>query len=87
MKGRALTAVLLVAGLAACGVKAPPRASGAPSHAPPNDLFRPAEDPTRPSVPAEDRERAPAPAEDPDRPSAPGEDPGRSPTPAEEPAR
>jgi hypothetical protein len=77
MRGRALTAVLLVAGLAACGVKAPPRASGAPSHAPPNDLFRPAEDPNRPS----------APAEDPDRPPASAEDPGRPPTPAEEPAR
>jgi hypothetical protein len=77
MKGRALTAVLLVAGLAACGVKAPPRASGAPSHAPPNDLFRPAEDPNRPSAPTEDPDLAPAPVEDPGRSPRPAEEPGR----------
>ncbi len=45
MSGRAPTAALLLALLGACGVKAPPRASGAPDKEAPNELFRPAEDP------------------------------------------
>ena len=52
MSGRRLAtvplALLLAAALGGCGVKAPPRASGAPDHAPPNDLFRPAGDLVRP---------------------------------------
>jgi len=50
VSGRALAAVLLVAGLGACGVKAPPRAAGAQDHAPPHDLFRPVEDPNKPGT-------------------------------------
>jgi hypothetical protein len=44
----------LVAALAlgACGVKAPPRPSGAPDKEPPHSLFKPAEDPNRPSLDA-----------------------------------
>jgi hypothetical protein len=47
VSGRAATAVLLLALAAACGVKAPPRASGTPDQTPPNDLFRPPQDPNR----------------------------------------
>jgi hypothetical protein len=43
---------LVVAALAlgGCGVKAPPRASGAPDQAPPNTVFKPAEDPNPASL-------------------------------------
>jgi hypothetical protein len=54
---RALTAVLLLALAGACGVKAPPRVSGSPDKAPPNDLFRPAEDPNKPHTPSEEPPR------------------------------
>lgn len=57
MSRRALTAVLLLALAGACGVKAPPRASGSPDKDAPNDLFRPAEDPNRPSTPSEEPPR------------------------------
>jgi hypothetical protein len=57
VSGRALTAVLLVALAVACGVKAPPRASGAPDKGSPSDIFRPAEDPNKPSTPAEEPTR------------------------------
>ena len=57
MSGRALTAVLLLALAGACGVKAPPRASGAPDKDAPNDIFRPAEDPNKPATPAEEPAR------------------------------
>ena len=57
MSGRALTAVLLLALASACGVKAPPRTSGAPEKDAPNDIFRPAEDPNRPSKPTEEPTR------------------------------
>jgi hypothetical protein len=50
VSGRAPAAALLCAGLVACGVKAPPRAAGAPDRSPPSDLFRPAEDPNRPGT-------------------------------------
>jgi hypothetical protein len=50
VSGRALAAALLGAGLVACGVKAPPRAAGAPDQSPPSDLFRPAEDPNKPGM-------------------------------------
>jgi hypothetical protein len=50
VSGRARVAALLCAGLLACGVKAPPRAAGAPDQSPPSDLFRPAEDPNKPGV-------------------------------------
>jgi hypothetical protein len=36
---------LLAAALGACGVKAPPRPSGAPDKEPPHTLFKPAPDP------------------------------------------
>jgi hypothetical protein len=49
---RALAAILLAAALGACGVKAPPRASGVPAHAPPNELFKPAEDSGKAIAPA-----------------------------------
>jgi hypothetical protein len=45
--GLALAAALA---LGACGVKAPPRPSGAPDKEPPHSLFKPAEDPNRPSL-------------------------------------
>jgi predicted small lipoprotein YifL len=48
--GRATAAALLLGALAACGVKAPPRAAGAPDQATPSDLFRPVDDPNRPGV-------------------------------------
>jgi hypothetical protein len=50
VSGRARVAALICAGLIACGVKAPPRAAGAPDQSPPSDLFRPAEDPNKPGV-------------------------------------
>jgi hypothetical protein len=50
VSGRATTAALLLGALAACGVKAPPRAAGAPDQAPPSDLFRPVDDPNKPGV-------------------------------------
>jgi hypothetical protein len=49
VSGRSTAAALLLA-LAACGVKAPPRAAGAPEQAPPSELFRPVDDPNRPGV-------------------------------------
>ncbi len=52
-----LLLALLPAWLGGCGVKAPPRASGASAQSPPNDLFRPAEDPNRIVVPAEEPPR------------------------------
>jgi hypothetical protein len=48
-----VAAVVLLAALSACGVKAPPRASGASEQAPPNDLFKP---------PPVEQDQAPAPA-------------------------
>ena len=57
MSGRALTAVLLLALASACGVKAPPKASGAADKDAPNDIFRPPEDPNRPIRPAEEPTR------------------------------
>jgi len=45
---------------AACGVKAPPRPSGAPDKAPPSELFRPADDPNRPSLELEKPSAEPA---------------------------
>jgi hypothetical protein len=55
-------ALALAAGLAvsACGVKAPPRPSGAPDKAPPHDLFRPVEDPNRPRLELEKPAQEPA---------------------------
>jgi hypothetical protein len=50
VSGRSTAAVLLAGALAACGVKAPPRAAGAPDQAPPSDLFRPVDDPGQPGV-------------------------------------
>jgi hypothetical protein len=47
--------------LAACGVKAPPRPSGAPDKAPPNAVFIPAAEPNGPSP------ELPAAAEEPAR--------------------
>ena len=38
---RAAAALLVAALLAACGVKAPPKAAGAPEKAPPSDVFKP----------------------------------------------
>lgn len=52
--------------LGACGVKAPPRASGAPDKEPPNAVFKPTEGADRPGI--ED----PASADAPDAPGAPG---------------
>jgi len=43
-------ALLLAAALGGCGVKAPPRASGAPERAPPNELFRSRADLARPGA-------------------------------------
>jgi len=54
----ALALAALVA--AACGVKAPPRPSGAPDKAPPSELFRPADDPNRPSLELEKPAAEPA---------------------------
>ena len=48
--GRLLAVAALAAALAACGVKGPPRPSGAPDKEPANDLFRPPEDPNKPSL-------------------------------------
>jgi hypothetical protein len=45
-RGAAAIALLLAA-LGGCGVKAPPRAAGAPDSVPPSDLFRQAGDPDR----------------------------------------
>ena len=50
MTGRGQVALLLLAGLAGCGVKAPPRAAGTPDQGPPADLFRPIDDPDKPGV-------------------------------------
>ena len=46
----AMALALLAAALGGCGVKAPPRASGAPEQAPPNELFRPRGDLVRPGA-------------------------------------
>jgi hypothetical protein len=54
---RAVAAALLLAALGACGVKAPPRAAGAPDRSPPNDLFRPAVDADQPAQLAEEPPR------------------------------
>ena len=67
MKRSPAAALALAAGLAvsACGVKGPPRHSGAPEKEAPNDLFQPAEDPNRPRPqlvkPAQEAVTAPAP--------------------------
>jgi ABC-type uncharacterized transport system auxiliary subunit len=42
---RLAAAALLAALLAACGVKAPPKAAGAPEKAPPSDVFQPPREP------------------------------------------
>jgi hypothetical protein len=73
--GRLLALVAVAASLAACGVKGPPRPSGAPDKEPANDLFRPVEDPNRPNLDLG------APSLD---PGTPNPDPG---TPPAEPAR
>ncbi len=39
---RLATAAALLVVLAACGVKAPPRAAGAPEKSPPQDILQPA---------------------------------------------
>jgi hypothetical protein len=52
--------VLAALALGGCGVKAPPRASGAPDQAPPNAVFRPAEDPNLPSPELEKPAQEPA---------------------------
>jgi hypothetical protein len=53
--------------LAACGVKAPPRPSGAPDKEPPNAVFMPAEGSDRPGPEVPASAPAPAPAEEPAR--------------------
>ena len=67
MRRAPAAALALAAGLAvsSCGVKAPPRPSGAPEKETPHDLFRPTEDPNRPrpalEQPAQEAAREPAP--------------------------
>ena len=43
----ALTLAAALGALVACGVKAPPRAPGAPEKAPPSDVLEPAKEPRR----------------------------------------
>ena len=57
MRAPAGVALLLLSALAGCGVKGPPRAAGAPDKAPPNDVFRPVDDPNRPTTPSEEGAR------------------------------
>ncbi len=73
--GLALLLLATQATLAGCGVKGPPRASGAPDKSPPSDLFRPADDSSRPGVDSSksDQEAVQAPAP----PATPAEEPAR----------
>jgi hypothetical protein len=65
----------LLAVLAGCGVKAPPRASGVPDRSPPNQLFRPHDEPGRPGAdPVTEDEEAAEPSA---TPAAPSGEPAR----------
>lgn len=63
--GLAGLALATALALGACGVKAPPRPSGAPDKEPPNAVFKPTEGADRPGL--ED----PAPADAPEAPEEP----------------
>ena len=54
---RLAAALLLLATLVGCGVKAPPRAAGTSDQVPPSDRFKPAVDPNRPPSPGEEPPR------------------------------
>jgi hypothetical protein len=54
---RLATALLVVAALGGCGVKAPPRAAGTSDQTPPSERFKPAVDPGRPPSPGEEPSR------------------------------
>jgi hypothetical protein len=54
---RRLAVLLALVALGACGVKAPPRAAGAPEKSPPSDVFKPPADANLPAPPPEEPAR------------------------------